>query len=101
MSYEFGAIEASLAAAAGDDQVLVAELRMALIDSARHHSDLLSRSRCDANWAVSAYRLKGLAASFNAADLLSAADLALESAPGDPVALRRVQQAISLLQGPA
>lgn len=97
MAYEFGAIEASLAAAVGEDAALVAELRDALIDSARHHSDLLGRSRCDGNWMVAAHRLKGLAASFGALGLLDAASLALDSAPGDPVALRKVKRAIDLL----
>jgi hypothetical protein len=97
MAYEFGAIEASLAAAVGDDAALLAELRTALVDSARHHADLLGRARCDGNWMVAGHRLKGLAASFGALDLLDAACLALDSAPGDPVALRKVKRAVELL----
>jgi hypothetical protein len=97
MAYEPGALEAALAAAVGDDQALVEELRCALIDSANRAADLLSRSRCDANWHASAWRLKGLAASFGALDLLAAADGALEAAPGDPVALRNVKKAIGCL----
>ena len=69
-----------------------------MIGGARRHADLLSRSRCDANWTVAAHRLKGLAASFSAIDLIAAADFALESAPGDPVALRRVERAIAILE---
>ena len=82
------------------DQVpttLSRELLSALIDSARHHADLLSRARCDANWSVSAHRLKGLAASFGALGLMDAAALAIDSAPGDPVALRTVDRAITAL----
>jgi HPt (histidine-containing phosphotransfer) domain-containing protein len=97
MAYEFGALETSLSAAVGDDPHLLAELRMALLEGARHHADLMGRARCDANWNVSAHRLKGLAASFGAQDLIDAAGFALQSAPGDPVALRRVDRAIALL----
>ena len=97
MAYEIGALDASLAAAVGDDPSLVSELRAALIDGACNYADLLSRSRCDANWITAAHRLKGLAASFGAINLIEAADLALESAPGDPVALRRVSRAIEFL----
>jgi HPt (histidine-containing phosphotransfer) domain-containing protein len=94
MAFDFGALDAALAAAVGDDPTLIRELRGALLDSARHHADLLSRSRCDANWSTEAWRLKGLAASFGAMGLLSAADRALEAAPGDPVALRQISRAI-------
>jgi HPt (histidine-containing phosphotransfer) domain-containing protein len=97
MAFEMGALDAALAAAVGDDASLVAELRAALIDGAKRHADLLSRARCDANWSVAAHRLKGLAASFGAIDLIEAADLALDSAPGDPVAIRRVERAIAIL----
>lgn len=97
MAYEIGNLDASLAAAVGDDPTLVHELRAALIDGVSNYADLLARSRCDANWINAAYRLKGLAASFGALQLIEAADLALESAPGDPVALRRVNRAIGLL----
>jgi HPt (histidine-containing phosphotransfer) domain-containing protein len=97
MAYEFSALDASLAAIVGDDPALAAELRTALADGARQYCDLLARSRCDANWEVAAHRLKGLAASFGAMDLLSSAEFALESAPGDPVALRRVGVSVALL----
>jgi HPt (histidine-containing phosphotransfer) domain-containing protein len=97
MAYEFGALEASLSASVGDDPELVAELRRALIDSARHHADLLGRARCDGNWEVAAHRLKSLAASFGISGLLEAANVAVEAAPGDPVALRKVNRALELL----
>ena len=99
MAFELGALDADLAAAVGNDPVLIEELRAALIHSAKHHADLLSRSRCDANWSVAAHRLKGLAASFSARGLQDAANLALKSAPGDPVALRKVERAVALLAG--
>jgi HPt (histidine-containing phosphotransfer) domain-containing protein len=98
MAYEPGALDAALAAAVGDDPMLVAELRNALVESAERHADLLSRARCDANWHSAAWRLKGLAASFGAMILMQAAAEALEAAPGDPVALRKVNRAIALLK---
>jgi hypothetical protein len=90
MAYEAGALDETLSAAAGDDMALYAELRGAFIDSITRQVDLLSRARCDGNWHVSAMRLKGLGASFQVWPLLDLADLALESAPGDPVILRRL-----------
>jgi HPt (histidine-containing phosphotransfer) domain-containing protein len=91
MAYEVGALDATLAAAAGADGELFSELRQAFIESLAQQLDLLRRSRCDGNWQMSAMRIKGLAASFHAEALLALADEALEGAPGDPLVLRRIQ----------
>jgi len=91
MAYEAGALEATLAAAAGGDPVLMAELRAAFAESVARQVDLLERSRCDGNWVVAAMRLKGLAASFHSERLLAMADQALDSAPGEPTAIRRLK----------
>jgi len=91
MVYEAGALDATLAAAAGDDPALFSELRGAFIESLARNIDLLRRSRCDGNWRVAALRLKGLAASFHAAPLILLAEEALESAPGEPGVVRRLQ----------
>jgi HPt (histidine-containing phosphotransfer) domain-containing protein len=91
MAYEAGALDATLAAAAGDDPALFAELRVAFVESLSRQVDLLRRSRCDGNWHVAAMRLKGLAASFNAEPLIVLAEGAIDAAPGDPVAVRRIQ----------
>ena len=91
MAYEAGTLEATLAAAAGDDAALFAELRGAFIESVARQIDLLRRSRCDGNWLVAAMRVKGLAASFHAEALLRLADAALESAPGEPTVIRGMQ----------
>lgn len=91
MAYEAGALEATLAAAAGDDPALFAELRLAFIESLARQVDLLRRSRCDGNWQVAAMRLKGLAASFHAEDIIRLAEEALDSAPGEPAVVRRLQ----------
>jgi hypothetical protein len=95
MVYESGALDATLAAAAGQDAALFRELRLAFIESAERQVDLLRRSRCDGNWRVAALRLKGLAASFHADPLLVLADEAFEGAPGDPAVLRRIAIFIS------
>ena len=91
MAYEAGALDATLAAAAGDDAQLFAELRSAFIESLSHQVDLLRRARCDGNWQIAAMRLKGLAVSFHAEPLRRLADEALECAPGEPGIVRRMQ----------
>lgn len=94
MVYDPGALNASLAAAVGSDIGLMNELRAAFLESAARQLDLMGRSRCDANWRLSATRLKSLAASFGAVGLLELADEALDGAPGDPVVLRKITAAI-------
>ncbi|MFC0589231.1 Hpt domain-containing protein [Novosphingobium aquiterrae] len=91
MAYEAGALDATLAAAAGDDPALFSELRQAFIDSLSQQVDLLRRSRCDGNWQIAALRLKGLAASFHAEALIDMAEEALQAAPGEPTVVRRIQ----------
>lgn len=94
MAYESGALDATLAAAAGDDPALLAELRSAFVESLEQQVDLLRRSRCDGNWNMAAMRLKGLAASFHAEKLIVLAEEALESAPGEPMVIRRLERFI-------
>jgi HPt (histidine-containing phosphotransfer) domain-containing protein len=94
MVYDPGALNASLAAAVGSDTELLAELRAAFLESASRQTDLMGRSRCDANWELAASRLKSLAASFGATGLMALADEALDGAPGDPVVLRKLHAAI-------
>jgi HPt (histidine-containing phosphotransfer) domain-containing protein len=94
MAYDHGALNASLSAAVGNDSALMNELRDAFLESAARQHDLMGRSRCDANWIIAASRLKSIAASFNLTGLVLLADEALEGAPGDPVILRKVGNAI-------
>ena len=94
MVYDPGALNASLAVAAGSDPMLMAELRADFMTSAARQLDLMGRSRCDANWNYAASRLKGLAASFGVLGLIELADEALTGAPGDPVVLRKLTAAI-------
>ena len=99
MAYDPGALNASLAAAVGNDPSLMAELRLAFIESAACQVDLMGRSRCDANWRLASGRLKSLAASFAVFGLLELAEAALAGAPGDPVILRRIRAAIDDFAG--
>jgi HPt (histidine-containing phosphotransfer) domain-containing protein len=94
MAYDPGALSASLAAAVGSDPALVAELRAAFVESASRQVDLMGRARCDANWLVSASRLRSIAASFGAVSLLTLSEEAVQGAPGDPVVLRRLRLAL-------
>jgi HPt (histidine-containing phosphotransfer) domain-containing protein len=95
MAYDSGALDANLAAAAGDDAALLHELRGAFIESATRQLDLLKRARCDGNWNVAALRLRGLAASFHAEELLDAAENALNSAPGEPTSIREIEDVLN------
>jgi hypothetical protein len=46
---------------------------------------------------MAALRLRGIAASFNAEELLSLADAALASAPGEPSVIRKIEEQFTLL----
>jgi hypothetical protein len=98
MSVDYGSFDTALKAAAGEDHALLAELRGSFVESARRQLSLLSRSRCDANWQYTSWRLKGLAASFGAIRLMSLADEASEGAPGDPVVIRKLGEAIAEIE---
>lgn len=97
MAYLGDAIDAALAAAAGNDATLFRELGAAFVESAARQVGLLERARCDGNWTVAALRLKSLAATFHAAKLADLADQALDGAPGDPVVLRQLRAALAQL----
>ncbi len=95
---DYGAFDTALSAAAGDDPALIDELRAAFLDSAKRQLDLLRRSRCDANWQYSCYRLKGLAASFGVAEIVDLTNEGVTGAPGDPVVLRKIAAAIQAIE---
>ncbi len=94
MAFDPGALNASLAAAVGSDPDLMAELKIAFVESVARQLDLLGRSRCDANWEIAAARLKSIAASFGALGMIALANEAMDGAPGDPVVLRKIAFAI-------
>jgi len=97
MSFDSGPLDRYLSAAFGDDPAMAMDLRGAFTGSARDLSDLMRRSRCDANWEMAAVRLKGLAATFGIIPLIQLADAAIEGAPGDPAVLRQINQAIDAI----
>ena len=90
MAHEAADFDTALAAAAGDDLALLAELRAAFLESLAQQIDLLRRARCDGNWEVAAQRLKSLGSSFHAPELVKLAQEALDSAPGDPAVIRKL-----------
>lgn len=96
MSFEL-ALDASLAAALGDDQALVAELRDAFLESARKHFRVMADAASDAEWRDAALRLKGLAASFGAESLMDAAARASESPCPNKDRLDAVERALVVL----
>ena len=95
---DYGSFDTALKAAAGDDSALMVELRASFVESAKRQLSLLSRSRCDANWQYTSWRLKGLAASFGATRLMDLADEAGDGAPGDPVVIRKLDKAIAEIE---
>lgn len=101
MAFDPGTLEASLAAAAGDDRELLLQLQASYAQSLVQHLDLLRRARCDANWYIAAARLKSLAASFCDTGLVALANDALDGAPGDPVVLRRIANHVGKIAPPA
>ena len=97
MAYLGGALDATIAAAAGGDEELYRELRGAFIDSAERQLDLMRRARCDGNWRIAALRLKGLATSFHDEALGELADEAADGAPSEPTVLRRIARHVEQL----
>lgn len=97
MAYDPGQIDATLAAAVGDEPGLIAELRGAFLDSAAASLDALQRARSQVEWEAAALRLKGLAASFGAVRLMATADEAAQRHFGDGDALRRTKRAVERL----
>lgn len=98
MSFDYGSFDTALKSAAGEDSVLISELRTSFVESAKRQISLLSRSRCDANWQYTSWRLKGLAASFGATQLMALADEASAGAPGDPAVIRKLDKAIAEIE---
>lgn len=99
MAFQSGPFEAALATAAGDDGALQRELRSGFVEGAERQLDLMRRSRCDANWQMAARRLHAMAGGFHATQLMDMADAALRGVPGDPVALREIEQHLGEIRG--
>jgi HPt (histidine-containing phosphotransfer) domain-containing protein len=95
MAYDPGNLQTALSAAVGSDVALIADLRSAFLESARRQADLLSRAAVASDWTMAALRLKGLCASFGVTEIMSLADQALESGPGDHAILRRIDASVA------
>lgn len=97
MAYDPGAIDATLAAAVGDEPALIAELREAFIDGVRRNLEAMKASETPDGWSVAALKLKGLAASFGAVRLMALATEAANGQAHDGAILRRLHRAIERL----
>ena len=97
MAYDPGAIDATLAAAVGDEPALIAELREAFLDGVKRClGDMKGADTPDA-WSSAALRLKGLAASFGAIRLMALAGEAATGPAHDGPVLRKLHRAIERL----
>lgn len=97
MAVDPGAIDAALAAAVGDDPVLIAELRAAFVDSARTGLAAIEAAEDDGTWRAAAWRLKGLAASFGAIRLAALATEAAGKPAGDAQMVKQLRQLVARL----
>lgn len=97
MAYDPGQIDATLAAAVGDEPALIAELRQAFHESAHNVVADLRRAEGDEPWRHAALRLQGLAASFGAVRLMALAGEAAKAPAGDIGVLRRIVRAVERL----
>lgn len=97
MAYDPGAIDATLAAAVGDEPALIAELREAFLDSAKRSLQALAKAQTVDAWQDAAMRLKGLAASFGAVRLMALADEAAAAPAGDQAVVRKLARAVERL----
>lgn len=97
MAYDPGAIDATLAAAVGDEPALIAELRNAFLESVKRCLEAMKSADTPDSWTAGALRLKGLAASFGAIRLMSAASEAANGQAHDTAVLRRLHRAAERL----
>ena len=97
MAYDPGAIDATLAAAVGDEPALIAELREAFLDGVKRCLEGMKSADTPDGWTSAALRLKGLAASFGAIRLMALAGEAANGQAHDGAVLRRLHRAIERL----
>lgn len=97
MAYDPGAIETTLAGAVGDDPALIAELRVAFVDSAVRALASLADAADGAAWSAAAWRLKGLAASFGAVRLMALATEAATIGRRDEAMLAQLTRIVARL----
>lgn len=97
MAYQNTQLDSMLVSALGDDPMLITELRSAFLISAHEHLAALKAAPTLAQWHMTAWRFKGLCASFGLDELSAIAIEATESDRGDPALLRRLQRQIDAL----
>lgn len=97
MAYDPGAIDATLAAAVGDEPALIAELREAFLESVQRCIEAMKSADNPDGWAAAALRLKGLSASFGAVRLMALANEAANGQAHDGAILRRLHRAVDRL----
>lgn len=96
MAYDPGAIDAALAAAVGDEPALIAELRLAFVESAQRALVAMEAAEDRDAWRDAAARMKGLAASFGAVRLMALATQATDL-PHDSATLAKLRRSIARL----
>ena len=97
MAYDPGAIDAALAAAVGDDPLLIADLRVAFVDGVARALAAMTEAGDAPAWCEAAWRLHALAASFGATGLMRIAAEAANGEPGDAHAMRALHDAMARL----
>jgi hypothetical protein len=97
MAYDPGAIDSTLAAAVGDEPLLIVELREAFIDGVKRGVSTMKSAESQEAWSAAALRLKGLAASFGAVRLMTLANEAALAPERDAEVLRKLRRAIERL----
>ncbi len=97
MAYDPGAIDATLAAAVGDEPALIAELRFAFVEGAERALTAMTLAKDAAEWSAATAGLRGLAASFGALRLMALATAAGEGRAHDPDTLKSLRRAVSRL----
>ena len=97
MAFDPGAIEATLAAAVGDDPALIADLRLAFVESAQKALGVLEHATDSETWCAAAWRLKGLAASFGAVRLMALATQGVNEGAPDAALLAKLKRMVARL----
>jgi histidine phosphotransfer protein HptB len=97
MAYDPGAIDATLAAAVGDEPALIAELREAFLEGVKRCLEGMKSADTADSWTGFALRLKSLAASFGAIRLMALANEAATGQAHDSAVLRRLHRSLERL----
>lgn len=95
MAYDPGAIDATLAAAVGDEPMLIVELRIAFLESAERALTVMTLATDADEWRAAAWRLRGLAASFGAIRLMTLVTAVADGDPRDAEGLKKLRRAVS------